>query len=161
MINHRGRRTRIEVISPPGQEHPPGARIPMSSISTFDLDTVVANATATTGAAAPTADTDVSLASYLRQHQEDLDSLPTYRPVIGAIIPAYNEAETIEAVIRSLLKQTRLPDQIHVIVNNTKDDTFELAAKFAGPRTGKKIRKGSKERQTTEVFVHDIGANPD
>ena len=63
--------------------------------------------------------------------------------MIAAIIPAYNEAETIQAVLRSLLKQTRLPDQIHVIVNNTKDDTFELAAKFAGPRTGKRLRKGS------------------
>ena len=58
------------------------------------------------------------------------------------VIPAYNEAESIEAVLRSLLKQTRLPDEIHVIVNNTKDDTFELAAKFAGPRTAKKKRKG-------------------
>ena len=82
------------------------------------------------------------LSRYLRQHLADLESLPTYRPVIGCVIPAYNEAESIEAVLRSLLKQTRLPDEIHVIVNNTKDDTFELAAKFAGPRTAKKKRKG-------------------
>ena len=101
------------------------------------------------------------LESYLRQHQADLDSLPTYRPVIGAVIPAYNEAETIEAVLRSLLKQTRLPDQIHVIVNNSKDATFELAAKYAGPgqRSGSP-GKVSRE-QTTEIFVHDIGENPD
>jgi len=106
-----------------------------------------------------TASSDLS--RYLRQHLADLESLPTYRPVIGCVIPAYNEAESIEAVLRSLLKQTRLPDEIHVIVNNTKDDTFELAAKFAGPRTAKKKRKGEAVKQTTEVFVHDIGENPD
>ena len=133
----------------------------MSTSANLDLDAVVTNDDQPIAAET----TDTGLASYIRQHQADVDALPTYRPVIGAIIPAYNESETIEAVIRSLLKQTRLPDQIHVIVNNTKDDTFELAAKFAGPRTGKKLRKGSGsqkgERQVTEVFVHDIGANPD
>jgi biofilm PGA synthesis N-glycosyltransferase PgaC len=101
------------------------------------------------------------LESYVRTLQAEVDALPTYRPVIGVVIPAYNEAESIEGVLRSLLKQSRLPDEIHVIVNNTKDDTFELAAKFAGPRSAKKKRKGEKERQTTEVFVHDIGENPD
>ena len=98
---------------------------------------------------------------YLRQHLADVAALPTYRPVIGCIIPAYNEAESIEAVLRSLLKQTRLPDEIHVVVNNTKDNTFELAAKFAGPRVGKKKGKKGEPRQTTEVYVHDIGENPD
>ena len=96
------------------------------------------------------------LSRYLRQHLADLESLPTYRPVIGCVIPAYNEAESIEAVLRSLLKQTRLPDEIHLIVNNTKDDTFELAAPYAGPHKGPKVAKG-KKRQRTEVFVHDIG----
>jgi len=98
---------------------------------------------------------------YLRQHLADVAALPTYRPVIGCIIPAYNEAESIEAVLRSLLKQTRLPDEIHVVVNNTKDNTFELAAKFAGTRVGKKKGKKGEPRQTTEVYVHDIGENPD
>ena len=81
--------------------------------------------------------------------------------MICAVIPAYNEAESIESVLRSLLKRTRLPDQIHVIVNNTKDATFELAAKFAGPRTAKRKPQKGQPRQTTEVFVHDIGENPD
>lgn len=97
---------------------------------------------------------------YLRQHAADVAALPTYRPVIACVVPAYNEAETIEAVLRSLLKQTRLPDEIHVVVNNTKDDTFALSAKFAGPRRGKRKRKGD-PRQTTEVYVHDIGENSD
>lgn len=100
------------------------------------------------------------LENYVRQHLADVEALPTYRPVVACIIPAYNEAESIETVLRSLLKQTRLPDVVHVIVNNTHDETFELAAKFAGPRSAKKKRRGEK-RQRTEVFVHDIGENPD
>jgi poly-beta-1,6-N-acetyl-D-glucosamine synthase len=117
---------------------------------------------------AQTADADAlpaqraSLGRYLHQHLADIESLPTYRPVIGAVIPAYNEAESIEDVLRSLLAQTRLPDTIHVIVNNTKDDTFDLAAKFAGPHKGPRQPKGANgKRQRTEVFVHDIGENPD
>ena len=99
------------------------------------------------------------LSSYVRQFTEEVAALPTYRPVMAAIIPAYNESDSIEGVLRSLLKQTRLPDEIHVIVNNSKDNTFELAAKFAGPRNSK--RKGPGPRQTTKVFVHDIGENPE
>lgn len=99
-------------------------------------------------------------AFYVRQHLADVDSLPTYRPRLAVIIPAYNEADSIDSVLRSLLKQTRLPEEIHVVVNNTKDDTFELAARFAGPRRSKHKLKGG-ERQSTDVFIHDIGENPD
>ncbi|GAA1434967.1 hypothetical protein GCM10009616_30750 [Microlunatus lacustris] len=101
------------------------------------------------------------LEAYVHQFRAEVDALPTYRPVVAAVIPAYNEAETIEAVLRSLLRQTRLPDQIHVVVNNSKDETFALAAKFAGPRTSKRKPVKGGERQRTEVFVHDIGENPD
>ncbi len=104
--------------------------------------------------------TPSDLSSYVRQFTEEVAALPTYRPVMAAIIPAYNESESIEGVLRSLLKQTRLPDEIHVIVNNSKDNTFELAAKFAGPRTSKRKGRGG-ARQSTKIFVHDIGENPD
>lgn len=107
---------------------------------------------------------DASLSRYLHQHLADIEALPTYRPRVSVIIPAYNEAESIEAVLRGLLAQTRLPDEIHVIVNNTKDNTFELAAAFAGMHKGAKTDRGvakSRKRQRTEVFVHDIGENPD
>ena len=126
----------------------------MTSTTVETVDTNITTAPVPAGSGA-------DLSKYLHQHLADLAELPTYRPVIGCIIPAYNEAESIEGVLRSLLKQTRLPDQIHVIVNNTKDDTFELAAQFAGIRSAKKKRKGEKVKQTTEVFVHDIGENPD
>jgi biofilm PGA synthesis N-glycosyltransferase PgaC len=86
-----------------------------------------------------------------------VESLQEYRHTIGCIIPAYNEAESIAAVIESLLGQTRLPDVIHVVVNNTSDKTVEIASGYAGPH----IRVIDGIEQLTEVYVHDIGKNKD
>jgi len=86
-----------------------------------------------------------------------VDALPTYRPTIGCIIPAYNEAESIASVIESLLAQTRIPDVIHIVVNNTTDNTVEVAARYAGAHS---VLSDGIE-QFTEVFVHDIGKNKD
>ncbi|HWS50682.1 MAG TPA: glycosyltransferase family 2 protein [Microbacterium sp.] len=97
-------------------------------------------------------------------HTEDVDDylsavddLVRFRPTIGAVIPAYNEAESIAAVLESLLDQTRLPDVIHLVVNNTTDDTVAIASRYAGPHT----RGEGPDEQFTEVYVHDIGKNPD
>ncbi|GAB4079676.1 glycosyltransferase family 2 protein [Modestobacter muralis] len=76
---------------------------------------------------------------------------------ISCIIPAYNEEGTIAAVLTSLLAQTRLPDVIHVIINNTDDDTPEIARSFEGAH--ERVVKGELFR--TVVHVHDIGENPD
>jgi cellulose synthase/poly-beta-1,6-N-acetylglucosamine synthase-like glycosyltransferase len=76
---------------------------------------------------------------------------------ISCIIPAYNEQSTIGDVLTSLLGQTRLPDAIHVIINNTDDDTPEIARRFEGEH--QRVVKG--ELFTTVVHVHDIGENPD
>ena len=76
---------------------------------------------------------------------------------ISCIIPAYNEQSTISDVLTSLLGQTRLPDAIHVIINNTDDDTPEIARRFEGEH--QRVVKG--ELFTTVVHVHDIGENPD
>jgi len=84
-------------------------------------------------------------------------ALGTQRATIGCIIPAYNEAESIAPVLQSLLGQTRVPDVIHVVVNNTTDDTVAIASAYAGPH---RIVNAGVE-QFTEVFVHDIGKNPD
>jgi len=92
-----------------------------------------------------------------REFIESVDSLPSYRPSIGCIIPAYNEAESIAEVLDSLLSQTRLPDIIHVIVNNTTDDTVRIASQYAGPH----VREISGVEQFTEIYVHDIGKNRD
>jgi biofilm PGA synthesis N-glycosyltransferase PgaC len=89
--------------------------------------------------------------------QAVLDVASTARSTIGCIIPAYNEEESIEDVILALLAQTRVPDVIHVVVNNTSDATVKIASRLAGPH---EIVTELGE-QFTEVFVHDIGKNPD
>jgi len=86
-----------------------------------------------------------------------LEDVPGHRSTIGCVIPAYNEAESIAEVIESLLRQTRVPDVIHVVVNNTTDDTVDVAAQYAGAHEVSTVLGD----QFTEVFVHDIGSNPD
>lgn len=92
---------------------------------------------------------------------EDFDSVfegsSTQRSTIGCVIPAYNEEESIASVIEGLLSQTRVPDVIHVVVNNTTDKTVQIASQYAGAH---EIVTELGE-QFTEVFVHDIGKNPD
>ncbi len=100
---------------------------------------------------------DPGLAAKTGDYLAMVRSLPTYRSRIGCIIPAYNEAETIAMVIESLLAQTRLPTVIHVVVNNSTDDTAEIASAFAGPHS----RTIARVEQFTEIYVHDIGENPD
>lgn len=88
---------------------------------------------------------------------ESVDAQARVRATIGCVIPAYNEAESIAAVLESLLAQTRLPDVVHVIVNNSTDDTVAIASQYAGPH----LRTVDDNEQFTEVYVHDIGKNPD
>ncbi|MFM2721102.1 glycosyltransferase family 2 protein [Microbacterium mcarthurae (nom. nud.)] len=86
-----------------------------------------------------------------------LEHSTVHRSTIGCIIPAYNEEESIAQVIEALLGQTRVPDVIHVVVNNTSDATVKIASEYSGPH---EITTELGE-QFTEVFVHDIGKNPD
>lgn len=86
-----------------------------------------------------------------------LESTTVHRSTIGCVIPAYNEEASIAGVVTSLLAQTRVPDVIHIVVNNTTDSTVRVASGFAGPH---EIVTELGE-QFTEVFVHDIGKNPD
>jgi poly-beta-1,6-N-acetyl-D-glucosamine synthase len=76
---------------------------------------------------------------------------------IAAVIPCCNEQDTIEAVLKSLLAQTRMPDVIHIIVNNTDDDTIEIANRYLGHH--RRAVKGVEFR--TSVHVHDMGVNTD
>ncbi len=80
-----------------------------------------------------------------------------HRSTIGCVIPAYNEEESIADVIEALLAQTRVPDVIHVVVNNTSDATVKIASEYSGPHE----LQTELGEQFTEVFVHDIGKNPD
>ncbi|KEP72646.1 glycosyl transferase, partial [Microbacterium sp. SUBG005] len=85
-----------------------------------------------------------------------LENTSVHRSTIGCVIPAYNEEESIADVIEALLAQTRVPDVIHV-VNNTSDATVKIASEYSGPH---ELHTELGE-QFTEVFVHDIGKNPD
>lgn len=100
---------------------------------------------------------DPNLAAYAEEFLDAVDELPTLRPTVGCIIPAYNESETIAGVLDSLLQQTRLPDVIHLVINNTSDDSVEIASHYAGPHT----RMTPSGEQSTVIYVHDIGKNPD
>jgi cellulose synthase/poly-beta-1,6-N-acetylglucosamine synthase-like glycosyltransferase len=100
---------------------------------------------------------DPNLAAYAEEFLDAVDELPTLRPTVGCIIPAYNEAETIAGVLDSLLQQSRLPDVIHLVINNTSDESVEIASHYAGPH---KKMTPSGEQQTI-IYVHDIGKNPD
>ncbi|WP_411374082.1 glycosyltransferase family 2 protein [Arthrobacter sp. MPF02] len=97
---------------------------------------------------------DTHYLSVIRSPEQEQAST---RAGIACVIPAYNEEETIADVLSSLLNQTRLPDVIHVVINNTDDETFFIAREFAGPheRTYRDVT------QRTEVFIHDIGVNKD
>ena len=79
------------------------------------------------------------------------------RSTVGCIVPAYNEGDSIAAVLDALLNQTRVPDVVHVVVNNTTDHTVEVASHYAGDH----LRMTPSGVQATEIFVHDIGENPD
>jgi biofilm PGA synthesis N-glycosyltransferase PgaC len=94
---------------------------------------------------------------YADHFMAGIESLPTFKTTVGCVIPAYNEEDAIAGVLDSLLAQTVLPDVIHVIVNNTSDATVEIASHYAGLHT----RGEGRDEQMTEVFVHDIGENPD
>lgn len=74
------------------------------------------------------------------------------RPTVGCVIPAGVEPGSIAQVIESLLRQTRVPDVIHVIVIEPSADTVAAAARYAGPHAG----ASELGPQFTEVFVHDI-----
>lgn len=96
-------------------------------------------------------------AAYPDDFESVLENTTVHRSTIGCVIPAYNEEESIAGVIEGLLAQTRVPDVIHVIANNTSDNTVKIAAGYAGPHEVT-TELGT---QFTEVFVHDIGKNPD
>ncbi|OUZ07311.1 glycosyl transferase [Aeromicrobium sp. PE09-221] len=88
---------------------------------------------------------------------DDPRGLVSDRATVGCVIPAYNEGESIAAVLDALLTQTRPPDVIHVVVNNTTDDTVEVASHYAGIHA----RMTAEGEQIIEIFVHDIGENKD
>ena len=76
---------------------------------------------------------------------------------VAAIIAAYNEQGSLEATIVSLLDQTRPPDSVFVVVNNSTDQTFDVARRFNGRHH---LNRGNL-RYTCTITVLDIGVNDD
>lgn len=93
----------------------------------------------------------------LAYFEADVAKEDTKRATIAVIVPAYNEQDSIHDVIHALIHQTRMPDVVFVIVNGSDDDTFEIAKALEG-RHERQI-KGVP--QATNVYIHDMGANPD
>ncbi|MBP9738808.1 glycosyltransferase family 2 protein [Candidatus Saccharibacteria bacterium] len=51
---------------------------------------------------------------------------------IGLVIPAYNEAESIESCLTAVFAQTHPFDEVIVVDNNSTDNTVEIASQFKG-----------------------------
>ena len=102
-------------------------------------------------------DREIPNADYLRVVERKIVEKSSARATIACVIPAYNEEDTIVEVLKAILKQSRLPDVIHVVINNTDDETFYLAREFAGRHE----HTYQDLTYQTEVFVHDIGVNTD
>ncbi|GAA2751723.1 glycosyltransferase family 2 protein [Amnibacterium kyonggiense] len=84
-----------------------------------------------------------------RRHVEDAR--------IAAILPAYNEEASIGATIESLLAQTRVPDAVFVLVNNSTDETYWVAREYQGEHR----RSYRDSLMTCTVTVVDMGEVPD
>jgi cellulose synthase/poly-beta-1,6-N-acetylglucosamine synthase-like glycosyltransferase len=79
------------------------------------------------------------------------------KPIISVIIPAYNEAEVIKKTLLSLKNQkTKIPYEIIVCDNNSKDDTFKIAKKYAN-KVIKEKKQGSRFARNTATFKHSKG----
>jgi cellulose synthase/poly-beta-1,6-N-acetylglucosamine synthase-like glycosyltransferase len=92
---------------------------------------------------------------------EQLLTVPAKRRVqdvrIAAILPAYNEEDSIAATITSLLNQTRPPEAVFVLVNNSSDDTYFVAREFDGTH---RVTRRDVDYATT-VRTLDLGEVPD
>lgn len=74
----------------------------------------------------------------------DARLLPRFAGTISVLIPAYNEAENIRATIRSVLANTRQPDEIIVIDDGSTDATLAYARSLEAEHPGR-IRVITKE----------------
>lgn len=65
-------------------------------------------------------------------------------PTISVVIPAYNCAHTIVAAIESAANQTVAPDEIIVVDDGSRDETFAVASRFSpGVRVLRQSNQGS------------------
>ena len=77
---------------------------------------------------------------------------------LTAIVPAYNEAETIADTVRSLQEQTVPPGEVIVIDDCSTDETAEVAARSASTVVRPPANTGSKAGAQT--FALERRARP-
>jgi biofilm PGA synthesis N-glycosyltransferase PgaC len=104
----------------------------------------------------PTESTPMStteLLTRLDETETEAPHEPQVRSMLVCVIPAYNEAESIARTLESLLAQTRVPDRIAVMVNNTTDRTLDVCQPFQGQHE----RTVMGERYECFIDVIDLG----
>jgi len=78
---------------------------------------------------------------------------------ISTIVPAYNRAELIGATLRSLLEQTRPPDELIVVDDGSTDGTADIARNFGAtvirqPNAGAGAARNAGFAKSTGEIVH-------
>jgi glycosyltransferase involved in cell wall biosynthesis len=76
--------------------------------------------------------------------------LKSQRPTLAIVIPAYNEEAVLEKCLKSLARQTEMPDEVFVVDNNSTDTTADIARKFTFVTL-------LSERQQGIAFAHRTG----
>jgi cellulose synthase/poly-beta-1,6-N-acetylglucosamine synthase-like glycosyltransferase len=81
----------------------------------------------------------LSFRTFLRQSRESRQPIASW-PFVSVFVPAYNESQTIEAALQSLIALDYPAYEVIVIDDGSKDDTFERARQFEGRHEGCTIR---------------------
>lgn len=72
-----------------------------------------------------------------------------YEPVVGIIVPCFNEAKTVETTVNSLLALDYPHEKLHIVVvdDGSTDDTWKIVQQYAGNKSVEllqKVNEGSK-----------------
>lgn len=70
---------------------------------------------------------------------------------ITIVVPVYNEEKYIDSCLKSIINQSRKPDQILIVDNNCTDKTIEIAEKYPV--------KVIKEEKQGMIFARNTGFN--